>query len=190
MGYSLEFHSISLEELGNAFTRLSVDGFESLGVHPVDEVLQKLWLHCEYEFNQFVRKDLVVAESQVAVLSPDAAIFVSELIRLREDQIGRLEHASASGNLFRERFMKNRVTSFYKDQTIGERLLWRPMFGIRSGDIPFWGWLSRNEIWELISDFSPGGDDLEYDIAVWADSLQETLEKARERNLDLVTLYI
>jgi len=70
-------------------------------------------------------------------------------------------------------------------------LMDRPMFGLKPNILPSWGGLAIAEIDRALKQYvEPKEEDVEGDYAGWLADLVDFLEWAKERQNDLVSLYL
>jgi hypothetical protein len=140
-------------------------------------------------------------------VNDNAALVFAALVRQLGKPIGAIRHDGSvvrdqKGELpldFRAMFLDGVAGSCFKDPTLGERLVARPLFGIFHLDFLSWGGLTQSEIAGLLAKFAPPNDQEKQDedwrgIAPyaegWLTDLVTALRAAAAAKTDLVTLHL
>ena len=123
-------------------------------------------------------------------LSGPAALAVAAIIATIGEPIGRMEHSSAGGEMFR-RFIEEEAFKALQPPFGLGFLLDRPLFGMTHDGFPSWGGLKYREIKDIVSGRSISDlPDLEdSDLNAWLFELFDLLETAYENESYIVTVY-
>jgi hypothetical protein len=195
MGYSLEFYCLSWEMLRSELTKRRPDvteaAYESqwMELWEDEEDPTSVWARALDEISTALAIERS-GSTESLELSDDAALAFVAIVRRLGSYLGSLEHASASGEYFREEFLSRIAAGFFQEPLLGEYLTERPFHGLTSDVYPSWGGLRQAEVSQLMNKYRPPGQELEEDFSIWLDELVTLLEDATDAKNDLVTLYL
>lgn len=137
-----------------------------------------------HEVTQRLRSQEDGALSQKGQLVMVAAVLASAR------EIGPLLHSNAGGEKFRHDFLGGLAAKCFKEPRLGIYLTDRPLFGVASDGNSEWGYLLRDEVRRLLSNYQPPSPlPTDFDHHRWITDLKIILERAEEAGEDLITLY-
>jgi hypothetical protein len=195
MGYSLEFYGLGWSDLRTQLTKPEPEMAQS--------AYEEHWLElfegstAKRSWDQSLQEIAQAIAAQGATggkpkgLSENAQLVMMAMIRSLGDYLGSLDHASASGEAFRNQFLEGVAGRLYGEPKLSNFLTWRPLFGLIADDLPSWGGLEFAELSRMINQFKPPEKGLQDDdLVVWLDELAELLQTAKDAGTDCVTLYV
>ncbi|WP_194909153.1 hypothetical protein [Catenulispora rubra] len=116
-----------------------------------------------------------------------------ELLRHLGSPVDAVDHSSAGGTWFRDRFIGEALAGLIGAEPAGH-LLDRPLAGTKWTGYPSMGWLTRNELADAVSALDEAGEDAlapldDPDSEELLEIVGDILHMAAQTHQDLVTIY-
>ncbi|HEX7966828.1 MAG TPA: hypothetical protein VF502_01310 [Stellaceae bacterium] len=224
MSFSLEFYSLSWDALKSALTQRQPELIRAVQERVWDKLLDDTDLARNDDDKDglgmgpeaiFADGFDEIAEAMARKLPttgdpPDvgdnAALVTAAVIRHLGRPVGAISHGGSvvrdkDGEFpmdFRAMFLDGVAGSCFKDHALGEKLAARPLFGLFHLDFLSWGGLTRQEIDDLLRNYSLPEQEkrdeewqaIAADAEAWLNELVKSLRNAAAAKSDLVTLYL
>ena len=181
MGYTLELRAVPVEAVIRELRAPSL-GPDDLDDDTVPAEVVEGW------------HDLAVAVAETVAagggeLAGDEAVYVQFVVRQLGTHYGELNHTSAGGPEFRDRFLAGPVAERF-GPTFVTNLVNRPLAGLSWADYPAIGWATANELGAALAtaDATNGGAERPEDIEP-LHTLDRAIRRAATMGLDIVTVY-
>lgn len=195
MGYSLNFYLASLEN-----TRLSLTDSDSpwfgnayplwveSGDREDNKNSQKRWRDAVSTISTVVQQ-FVVDPSQSSSMQEDSALALVAGIDSNAEFIDAMNHSGSSGTLFRNRFLGWMGKHGFKQPLLSTWLTKRSLFGLEAESSPSWGYLTFEEVTDLLHQWRKPETRLDEDREEWLQQLLDILKVAQSHRSDVLTVY-
>lgn len=200
MGYSLVFYSLDWNTLCQELmaqrpqhlASIRQAQWELLHQQQTPREVEAAWERACRELSRSLTPGLLRPPSPVTLEKDAALLFVAQVRHLGQN-IGELDHASASGEAFLGEFLDNVAATCFEAPKLMEWLTDRPICEFRSELLPSWGGIRQVELLQMTRAYQRKQQDLPEtsgDNDVWLEELAVILQDAASHHRDVVTLYL